>query len=343
MPSDLTISKQLALTALNRIMDERIATLRLSAMQTLAFLISNGRVSEQGHTTIDWDVDVSGETVATGGVNDDTVDTSTFSLVPAQLRIGQHRLYHRFTINRIALTEAASRAPGAMRDLFSAHIDTGVLALARKLNEFIYTGVGDDATAGVIGLVGARTGNYAGINATTYPEWNYTINTAGADRALTRNLLIDFDVTLANRELMYDVITCKPEVAARYVKLFDAVTLENSAMLPAPNQLPNVDLGHRGKSWGGKPILEDPMATANHLYFMDTSKVFLKFVTVDNQPGNPVSDVQVNRALGVPIHIAELPSSNSLKRVFELYLMPQLQLFDRRAIGVIDRVNPTLT
>lgn len=343
MPSDTTISKQLALTVLNRIMDDRIPELRYSAMQTLAYLISAGRVLEQGHTTMDWDVDVAGENVGTGGVNDDTVESNTSTIVPAQLRVGLHRIYHRFTINRIALTEAAARSPQDASNLFARHVDQGMLQIARKLNELLYSGAGDDASAGLIGLDLAQTAtSYAGIVQATYPEWSMSVNTNATDRALTRNLLIDFDVTLANRELMYDIIFCRPELAAKYVKLWDATTTMNSAMLPSANQLPRVDLGHRGKTWNGTAIIEDPKATAKKLIFMDTSKIYLKFLTVNNNPGSPISDVVVNRSMGVPIHVAELPSSNSLKRIFEFYVMPQLQLTDRRGVAVIEKLDPAL-
>lgn len=297
------------------------------------------RLNTKKNTTIDWDVDVAGGAAAIEAVTVDGADTNTDNVVPAQLRIGNYRLKHQFKISRVAIAEAASRAPEELQNLFNAHVDRGITHICRQMNGLLYTGNALAASGEVVGLtkVAEDAYAYAGVNPATYPAWRVVgLGNAGVARALTKDLFYDLEEQVTISETMYDMIVCSPSVAKTYNKLFDTLNAGVAQSMANDGQFRNVDLGHGGRYYNGRPLIEDPQCPTGMIYFINSADVTLHTFRFDQTPElSQQEKVVVNRAYGLNLHISELPSNNSAVRKFEMYILPQLQVFNRKSVQII--------
>jgi hypothetical protein len=338
-PAPSSVADQSPASILSLVLNDSAADLRITGARTLANLAARNRVRSVSQTNMDWPVRFSGATTGVAPVETDTSKTETDKVAPATLRVGRQKVFANRPISRIAIEEAASRAPGDLRNLFAEEVNSAVLEIARKLNRLIYQGDGTLANAEVFGLASVlnNTVAYAGIDPATYPEWKaIKIANAGTARAFTRRLMLDHGVIYGNLERNYDMVVMSPLTAAKYQEIFDTLAGANSiAHREEGNALVRADLGHGGRAFNGMPIIEDPVCPDGQMLTLDSSQISMPCFTVGNDPQRPISNIAVNTAIGVPIHIAELPSSNSLYRYFEFYVMPQLQVRDRSAVGGI--------
>jgi hypothetical protein len=430
MPANTSLTP---VEALNKILDNRVASTRITGTRTLSNMALAGRVVEVRKTNIDWPVVLGGEVASVGSVDADTTGTASADTKACNLKIGGYRIFHLFDLSRVAIQEARSVGPGELSNLFGTTLDIGINAIARKLNGYIYTGLGQTAQAEVVGL-GAVLDNgatYATIDPATYDSWKaivlrgssrvltvgtvansaaYTVTFGGValtytsdanatedeilqglydvilaseaaqylkvspvldltgntitlllnnpevtisvtgnltlgsvvttKRDITRALMLDLDQRVAMYEQMYDTVLTHPAIARKYTEVFDTLGIQSGASLIDRRELrglPAADLGHGGRYFNGYPIIEDPQCLRDSMITLDMNQVMLKCFLLDNSPANPdaISGVAINRAYGIPIHIAELPSSNSAKRTFEMYVMPQLQVMNRQAVQAI--------
>ena len=329
------------LEALNKVVEARLAIAKLTGFRTLANLADAGRIRVATKTSLDWNVDVGGEAAVWERVTQDGAETDSGQTVPAHLTLGTHRLKHQFSISKVAIQEAATLAPGELSDLLGEHTDRAVLAIMRKLNQALYAGDGTETHGNLIGMaaIADNTKSYAGIDPAVYPAWKALVNTNASNRAFSRDIMLDVDQLVAENESMYDLVITTPSVAKGYVKVFD--TLAGAAALKKADGtmgLPSVDLGHNGRYYNGYPIIEDPQATAGTIHLINTND--LDLFLFELAPGNPGSAPHVvNRSYGIPIHIAPLPSNNSAVMRFEFFVMPQLRLFNRKSLTVINKLT----
>lgn len=328
--------------ALNKVVEDRVAKAKLTGFRTLANLAEKGRISTVRKTNLDWDVEVGGAAAAWEAVTANGSATATDDVVPANLRVGTHRVKHQFNISKIAMQEAAVLAPEELANLLGAHTDRAVNAIMRKINIALYQGDGTAAFGNVIGLetVANNTLVYAGISPVTYPSWSALRNTNATPRAFTRDIMLDVDQLVAEQESMYDFVATTPALSKSYVKVFDTLA-GNQSVMQSPEDgktLPSVDLGHSGRYYNGYPIVEDPQATAGSIWLLNMMDVTLHCFELGINPEG-LGQHSINSSYGLPIHIAELPSSNSAVRTFEFFVLPQLQVYNRKSVIRIDQLT----
>lgn len=330
------------LEALNKVFDDRVANLRLTSARTLMNLAERNRMATKEDTTINWDVDTGGGAVAIEAITSDGADTATDNVVPAQVRIGNYRVKHQFRLSRVAIAEAAKRAPEELQNLFSQHVDRGITYISRQMNTLLYTGDGTAASGEVLGLskVADDTFSYGGVSPTTYPAWK-ALNfgnptTPGTARALTKNMFLDLDQKVKEQETFYDMIVTSPAVATSYNKLFDSLPGAGvEAILTNNGRFKNVDLGYGGRFYQGIPIVEDPLCPTGLIYFLNSADITLYSFRFGQSPDLSQQETISTSAYGLNWHISELPSNNSAVRKFEIFIIPQLRVFNRKSVIVL--------
>ncbi len=322
--------------AMNRIMEDRVASTVIMGARTLSAMAQRDRIIETTKSTIDWDVELGASDTGVGLVTDDTTDSNGTSAEALQLRIGQYRIFHRIKVSRVQIQEAAAVAPADLSNLLGTRIDRAINAIARRTNQLIHTGAGTAADAGVVGLTAALddTAGYAGL---TNAAWRPIVNKNATARPFTRQLMLAFDTQVELEEYGYDTIVMNPNTIQKYRELFDSIA--GGASVPDVEEaqgLKRADLGHGGVAYNGFPVISDPACPTGAIRLLNLSDISLYAYVFTNTNGR----IAVNRSYGLPIHIAELPSSNSAVMLFELYAMPQLQVFNRK--GAMAITNLTL-
>lgn len=326
---------------LSKIVEDRVATTAFTSASTLRALYAAGRTKTKTNTTIDWDVAMGNGATAIEPVTQDGADTATGDVVPANLRIGRYRIKHQFPISRIAIAEAATRAPGELQDLFNAHVDRGLNEMFRRVNTLIHTGDGTAASGEFIGLsaIANNSLNYAGINVATYPAWKALRldgTPVGTARPLAKSLLLDLQEMLTMNESGFDLIVCSPNTAKKYNALYDGI----NGGIQVNNALPNkqVDLGNGTRTYNGRPIIEDPQAANGIMWFLNSQDIDLFSFDMSTSP-KPMSQTEFQvatvNAYGLNINIAELPSNNSAVRRFEIFTLPQMRVYNRKSVACI--------
>ncbi|MDZ8259458.1 phage major capsid protein [Nostoc sp. ChiQUE01b] len=309
--------------SLQLLVQEEVASLQLTQYPMVNRLAK--KVTSQ--QVIKWNANVGGAG-ATGELT--TASVSTFSdddYVAAILPIGGARLRNSFQLQKEDIAQAKAAGKGVLRDLFAADINSGVRTILEALSTKVYTGTGIAADGGVIGLVSAAaaTGAYAGLDPASYSAWASYVNTAGANRALTADLMYATEVGIARKGGNYTSIYCSPEIAVKYKNLF-------AAQLSITNQLPagQADISYTGLTFSGRPIIQDVYAPAGTLYFVDENEVALYSFAQNNS-----QDRQ-----GLQFSIGELPSDNPDAEKYVIYTKAQLQLKNRaKGVAVLDKIT----
>jgi hypothetical protein len=335
------------LEALNKVVEDRVARAdTLAGMaRTLSRFYTLNLMGEKRDTSINWDVDMGGEDVGIGAVNSVTTNTAGGDTVPASLRIGRYRIFHRFDISKIACTEAATLAPADLVDLLGNTVTRGIRAIMKRTNKLIYTGAGTtgDAEFNGLAVIGDPLATYAGISPATYPLWKPVILANGnTPRELTEDLLLDVDEAVSLNNITYNAITCHPTTAKKYNKLF---ITETGGHIIAPETdpevpgVPRVELGQGKRFYNGIPIDEDPDCPVGQMVFWDTPNITMysfRMVEGNQELSQQEDDIVTANTYGLVLHMAELPSPNSTIRTFEMYIMPQLRYFNRRRLLILD-------
>lgn len=322
--------------ALNRVMDDRVASTVITGARTLSVMASRDRIVETTKSTIDWDVELGSADTGVGLVTENTTDNNGTAAEPLQLRVGQYRIFHRINISRTQIQEAAAVAPADLANLLGTRIDRAINSIARRVNNLVHLGTGLPADAGVVGM-GVALNDTVGYAGLTHADWKPIVNKNATDRAFTRDLMLTFDTQVEMAEYGYDTIVMHPNTVQKYRSIFD--TLAGGASLPNVEEamgLKKADLGHGGVSYNGFPIVSDPACPVGCIRLMNLSDISLYAYVFENTNGR----IAINRSYGLPIHIAELPSSNSAMLLFELYTMPQLQVFNRKGVMQISNLLP---
>lgn len=343
------------LEAMNKVVENSVVDLRSNRVTTLANMQAANRFRTIKKTNIDWDVVVEGGGTAWVGIEaEDLTNNGEDNTVPANLRIGQYRLKHTFTISRTAIQEALTLAPTDLKNLFQEKLDTGILQLAKQMNDVIWNGDGTAAKGGVIGLnkVMDNTASYAGISTATMPKWVCPTLTNATPRALTRDLLLDFDYMEDLEEVNYNYISVNPSVAKTYTKVFDqlagAGAIAYTPKSTGSTSVQNVELGHGDIYYKGSPIVKENKQQPGQMVFMDMSQIWLYTFDMATDPDvtsgiSKTGDAEFGRIVssmvnGMQVNMSELPSNVPTVKKFELFVVPQLRVRNRRAIQVIDKL-----
>lgn len=314
--ADVTKSLQL-------LVEEEIAALQFNQYPVLNRL--QKRVTSQ--KTIKWNANVGGATVVREAT---TADVSTFSedsVKGASLAIGSNRQRHSFQVQKEDLAEAASAGKGALRDLFGYEIQNGMRVILEDLSTLIYTGVGNTATGGIVGL-GSIVANaaYAGIDPATDTAWSCYVNTNASNRALTADLLSAMEVNIKTVKFgNYTAIYTTPGVVEKYKALFAA----NNSII---NQLPpgQADIGYTGVTYLGRPLIGDPYCPANQMYFVNEPELALYTFRQNNTSSD----------MGMQFAIEELSKTNPDAEKYAITLKSQLKAHTRpKAVALLDKIT----
>lgn len=281
-----------------------------------------------GQKQLKWNADVGGTGTTIKSIVDDAVYSNTGATKPANLSIGEYAITHTFDLAKTDIVEARNTSNvSELRDLITSHVHRGLLKIFRDINGFIFSGDGSPASAGFIGLetITDNTIPYAGIDGTVHTGWQSpTYANGGVVRPLTSDLFLEMEELIMVEETNYDLIIMPPALSTKYKKLFDL-----SRSFNVSNGSNPADLGINTITYNGRPILQDPRCTENTIYFLDTSEISLYSYTIDGA---------VNLE-GTQITIQELATQNTYKQKWELGVIPQMKLHNRKAVSVLKDVE----
>lgn len=203
-----------------------------------------------------------------------------------------------------------------------------------RLSVLCYSGDGTDPSDGVIGLdkVVDNTYAYAGLDPVTYTRWTSYANTNGTNRALTSDILYDMEAGMATKGATYSAVVMNPSLVVKYKKLF-----ENRLAVDQVNGV--ADLGFSGCAFSGRVVVQDPRATANNVYFINSADVALHTFALNaaiDQLSLPSMIVNVQ---GLNVMIAQLPISNPHSVTFEMSVQAQLKVKNRRSVGLLNKIT----
>lgn len=321
---------------------EDVANTRLLTARLLTALSVNAKTT--GVTNIDWVVDKGGAEASVEAITSNGQNTATGQTMPASLPIAAYRIKHQFTLSKVQVVQAMNSAPTALTDLFGSHVKRGVTQILRKTNQLFYSGTGTPTDAQIFGLdyVADNTKTYAGIDPVVEPAWTAIKNTNATQRALTKNLLLNIDRVVNEQESFYDCIIVNPAVGVKYNEVFDLYTAGGVLTLPDDSKggLTKVDLGYSSRTYQGVPIVEDPMCPSNKMYFINKLDINPYSFNLDTDKSLAGAEGEAPLSLfGLNIYMGELPSMNTAARTFEVFTLPQLRVFNRKSICVLDNIT----
>lgn len=329
---------------LNVVFDD-VAKTRLTQARTLRNLDRYAMSTRK--TVINWVVDKGGGGVAIESMSSDGAATTTDSTIPATLPIGNYRLKHQFTLNIVDVVEAMASAPDALKNLFLNHIMRGATHILREANRLIYAGTGSNGDGQVYGInyVADPTNVYAGINPATHTTWVPQVLTNATPRALTKSLLMKVDEAVSIAETGYDLILTHPATATKYNEVFDSYQSGSGVLAPQSvdeRGFTRVDLGRSMRTYMGIPIVEDSMCPTGVMYFINSADFNLFSFNVGTD--NKLSTVEAGEdapvdLYGLQLFMGELPSNNTAARKFELFTIPQLRVFNRKSLTVLNQLT----
>jgi len=299
-------------------------------------MLNNVRKADEFQSQIKWNANVGGATVQ-GRATTANASTGTKSTTQnATLSIGGRVLGHTFSILRNDIVQAQRTAPGALRNLFSYHVNEAFDIILEELNITLYDGDGSNDAHGILGLDGVTAAtSYAGIASATYSEWLSTVNdNSGNNRNLTKTLLDNIDVAIKRRGVMYDAIYTTPELIKKYEDLFNT---ERSLTVNQING--TADVGFSGHSYSGVPIFTDIHCPDNSMYFIDSRKVEMRTYNLggvrSTDPSGRTIGTQANptKTMGINFLIAELPANNPHAIDLEISVQPQLMVRQPKCVA----------
>lgn len=280
---------------------------------------------------IRWNANVSTDASGAGQTTISNAPNATSdTVVNANLPIGDYAFRKTVQLPEIDIAQASVAGIGELKNLVQAQTRSHVVQILREMNASLYTGDGSVAHAGIYGLdeVAAQTGAYANINQSTHSAWKgaFVLDNGGTGRALTPKLLHDADVlTYRQGTGRYNLIVTSPELVAKYKELFSD---ERALYTPAVNG--QADLGFSRVTYNGVPILFDRDCPVGSMYFVDTAYTSLYNFNINEKPNQ--TNMSVN---GLTFNVGMLPLQNQYSRSFEIGIIPQMQAYDRRAVGKI--------
>lgn len=333
-------------TVLATIIQDMEADLRLRNARTLDALSAKGSVVSTEMIEMNWNVIASNSSTAgvpmtTAGAASSTPAGTT---VKATLPIGASKIYHQFDIYRTDLKDASRRGSQALRQLFRFHINAGVLALRKAVNNAIWLGDGTDAYGGVVGMgtvIGTGTNSsYAGLTAA---NWISIVDYNATARPLTRTLLNNLDTQRDINESYYDTVVAHPVTLQKYAELFDVLSTTGNITYMQDINGPR-DVAPGAKLYNGVPIISDTDCPAGRIVFFDSNSVKMVSMNLADADQGVVSgygqqdnfsSIAVADIGGLKINVALLPQSNPGVMTFQLFVVPQLKVENRRQVSAV--------
>lgn len=295
---------------------------------------------------IKWNANVGGADTGGRSITADASNTANNGDVvkPAELPIGGWVTNHIFHVLLTEIKELGTDeiAIPALRNLFQSELRTAIDVILPTLNQKLYTGTGalNATNHGIYGLT-AVTDNasaYAAIDPATDTGWVSTVlDNSGVDRALTRDLMSQIEIAVARSGAPYDIIVTTPELVQVYGKLF---SLDRSLTVNQVNG--TADLNFSGYEWGGRPILTDVDCPDGDMYFLNSTQC--QFYSYDLSGANPEIAVtkRLQDTMGIQFMIAQLPSQNPHTVKFEVSVIPQMKVHNRKYVAVVKDLDQTL-
>jgi hypothetical protein len=332
---------------LAKLIEEKAPDLRLKNAVFLDYLSAQGQVKRGDHTDLYWNAIATGSTAV--GVPMTTAGSSqaTGDAVQATLGIGANKIYHQFDVSLVDLQNAKAAGVGKLKNLFMQNMKGGLIAIRRKMNTALWAGTGLAADGGIIGMqtVLDPTATYANINPTTYSQWVPIVTTAGAPRALTRPILQDYTRILEEQETYSDALFCTPLMGQTYSALFDNVAGINSVMTESA-KVAMTDLGHLKRAYDGVPIITDPQMPNGQLVGIAPTDIeVLSMDLADADSGqiaalglkNNLNSIASAEVGGMVVNVALLPQANPGIITFQMFVLPQLKVTNRRSVtGILN-------
>lgn len=308
---------------------------------------------ETSEESIKWDFNIGGAaatgeavTASVSAFTADTVDQLT-------LPIAAHRIRSSFQIleTKYTAAQAAARngSPKIFADLIEYASSSAKREILSKLGNLIFTGTGNAASGGVVGLRSivateatgtgtapkktTSTDSYAGYAPTTsgYEKWtNQVYSNFGS---LTKAKLREFTAAFVQGSITgtpgtYNTLVMSPATASLWLAAFDSATTTQV------NNRGVSDLGYGELAYNGRPIIEDPNLADGEIHLIDTNAIrlysFNESVRPEFAEGTPTQ--------GLNLYIKQLPSDNPQMVKMAMYGMFQLQVRERRAHAVIKGV-----
>lgn len=347
--------------AMASLVEEGVVDLRgIKNNTTLDAMNSAGRVKVTDDRQLKWDIvrenqGVQWLDIHTARSTTDAQDTVKW----AELAFGDYRLSYRFPIRRRDIQDARKKSPRALADIFSDALSTGFRRITREMNRVIWNGTGVAADGGVIGILRAANNAqpYAGISSTDEPLWVAPTLTNTPAAALNRSILRRMDLKQKNEKLNYDSIWTSPTTAYTYVSVFEALATPAATVVKSnkADGSMNADLSLGDAYYKGRPLIEDSDIPDGAIYFLDWADITLFSFDMATDPtvtrgiANSSSEdyTQITASAkvnGLQVNFAQLPSMVPTILEFEMFVVPQLRVKNRRAIQAItgltvDNVN----
>ena len=222
-----------------------------------------------------------GASVSGNGNSDDKI--------PAHLEFGNYD--DHFTVTGKAIRAAAAAGnPEQLAGLMEEEVKDCSERLAKGIAVDCYTGSG--ATNYIHGLTAtagplAATGEYAGIDRATYPQWaSNAYSNGGAVRSLSRDLMRSV------RRGIYeasgrkpDLIVCSPGVHEKYGQTFEQQR-RYVTEIKMRGQTIILDGGYYALEFDGIPVIEDNDCPDNDMLFLNTNFLDIRQLP-DIGEGNP--------------------------------------------------------
>lgn len=331
---------------LAKIIEESVPDLRLKNAVFLDYLSRRGCVVRGDHTDLYWNAIATGSQTATAAMSVAGSDQATGDAIQASLGIGAYKIYHQFSVSLVDMKNAQAAGVGKLKNLFKQNITSGMLAMRRQLNTYLWSADGTATSAGIVGVgkVLDNTIPYANIDPAAYSQWKTITQTNATPRALTRNLLYDFSRSLEEQEVYHDALFCSPTMAQTYNVLFDNVAGINAIMGGADRKPEMTDLGYASRAYNGAPLITDPQMPLGQIVGFNTNDIqLISMDLADADQGqiqalglkNNLSSMASAEVGGLVVNVALLPQSNPGIISFQLLILPQLKVTNRRSIQAI--------
>lgn len=258
-------------------------------------------------------VNVGGRNAQRRAVTADRLRTGNSDVIaPFTLPIGDHAVTSTIQVLLTQAQQAANTAPEQLADLFRTQLQGSLREIMRDLNALVFNGDGTAASAGVQGLGVVVDGvGYAGITNALWAAQD-------VEAVVDSDAFLNMEQLIAEKESKYNLIVTSPAQITAYKKLFD-----EKRSFQVTNGTNPADLGISTVSYNGRPIISDNQCPAGMFYFLDTA--YVDFYTFDT--GN------TQLIEGLNISIAPVPTLNQYLMEFEVGVIPQLVVKNRKAVN----------
>jgi hypothetical protein len=302
-----------------------------------------------GGKNIGWDVEFSGATSASFAEGSDVAasEYNTDPILPAVLPFGMYRSPFQLSNLEIKAAQASVANAAELGRIVVERLDGSLAKMASIANADLISGVGTDSNGNpiIFGLTNAlaATGAYAGLNKSTWPEWQGNfLGNGGVARALTFGLLYQAD------QLVYTasgktakVIIASPGVYASYANLFETIKRVMVGPDGKPIGGPTYTGGEEELFWKGMPVIRDRNMPTGTMLMLNTDDIKIRpLAGAANDDGVQVSTRQLPSDNGetrtpTPLMVDVYPlarTGSAQKFVAEMYLQLQVERVNSHCI-----------